>query len=551
MGANDNVVVSIVGDASGVGPAVEQTQVELGALQPILAELNTQIAALTAEMKAGFGAGAASAHKLAAGLNEAKIASHGVGTGMQGMIGKIHEGAEGIRTFQMRAKAFAEVYVAMFAIDRIAEFISHMGEAAERVQHLSQQFGMATGEVQKLQGVATATGIPIEALTKGMGFLDRNMANAAAGSKMAKSAMDQVGVSYNDGRTQMEKLATVADKFKNMDDGPKKVALAMQLFGRSGRELIPILNLGSQGIEQLNKKMEEYGVQNDDAIAKGVALAESVNETKLGFMGIQNVLTSALAPVFKIIVDDLNSLIIAFVKSYKEGGIVADIFAAISVAIQEFVAVMEALGEIFSAVWDAISEIVGDIASAIFDCFGVKAPSYIDYAKVALNEFKDVITIVKDAVIISLAIIGGAFRVAMQIVVTFGKIAWDALHLDWGAIQGDWSAGMGKIDQIVAQEAFRVKKYAAEMGAAIKAAAHGEALPGKPGGGLEMPKAGGNFDYQPGGGGSKKKKEGMSLAERLEAELEAKKRPGPWSRTPKAPSSNTRSKARPTSGPRR
>jgi hypothetical protein len=98
----------------------------------------------------------------------------------------------------------------------------------------------------------------------------------------------------------MEKLAVVADKFKNMDDGPKKVALAMQLFGRSGKELIPILNLGSKGIEQLNQKLDEYGVRNDDAVAKGAALAESVNETKLGFMGIQNVLTSALAPVFKV-----------------------------------------------------------------------------------------------------------------------------------------------------------------------------------------------------------------------------------------------------------
>jgi hypothetical protein len=69
-----------------------------------------------------------------------------------------------------------------------------------------------------------------------MAFLDKNMASAAMGSKNVKQAMDAVGISFNDGRSQMEKLATVADKFKNMDDGPKKVALAMQLFGRSGAQ---------------------------------------------------------------------------------------------------------------------------------------------------------------------------------------------------------------------------------------------------------------------------------------------------------------------------
>jgi hypothetical protein len=79
------------------------------------------------------------------------------------MITKIHEGAESIRTFQMRAKEFAEVYVAMFAVERVAEFINKMGEAAEKTQHLAQEFGMTTGQVQQLQGVATATGISIDA----------------------------------------------------------------------------------------------------------------------------------------------------------------------------------------------------------------------------------------------------------------------------------------------------------------------------------------------------------------------------------------------------
>jgi TP901 family phage tail tape measure protein len=224
-----------------------------------------------------------------------------------------------------------------------------MGEAAERVQHLSQQFGMTVGEVQKLQGVATATGIPIDALTKGMAFLDRNMASAEGGSKKLKATMGQVGVSFNDGKTQMEKLATVADKFKNMDDGPKKVALAMQLFGRSGKELIPILNLGSDGIEALNAKMSEYGVVNEEAVAKGVALAENVNETKLGFMGIGNVLTDALAPAFTALVQGVNDLIKAFIESYNSGGVVYVIFQTIAAVIEIVVAVVEGASHRFQS----------------------------------------------------------------------------------------------------------------------------------------------------------------------------------------------------------
>jgi ABC-type transporter Mla subunit MlaD len=291
MAANDNVTVSIVGNAAGVAPAVDQAKADLGGLKAAVSELTASMSKLGADMRSSMASGASVGKAVAGGMKEAQVATNAESNALERMVMKMHEGAEAVRTFQMRAKAFAEVYVAAFAVEQIAEFVNKMGEAAEKVQHLAQQFGMTTGQIQQLQGVATATGIPIEALTKGMAFLDRNMANAEAGSKKLKATMSQVGISFNDGRSQMEKLAVVADKFKNMDDGPKKVALAMQLFGRSGKELIPILDLGSKGIEELNKKMDEYGVRNEDAVAKGAALAESVNETKLGFLGISNVLT--------------------------------------------------------------------------------------------------------------------------------------------------------------------------------------------------------------------------------------------------------------------
>ena len=51
-----------------------------------------------------------------------------------------------------------------------------------------------------------------------------------------------------------EILLETADKFKGLPNGVDKTAIALKLFGRSGKDMIPVLNLGSKGIQELQKK---------------------------------------------------------------------------------------------------------------------------------------------------------------------------------------------------------------------------------------------------------------------------------------------------------
>lgn len=55
-------------------------------------------------------------------------------------------------------------------------------------------------------------------------------------------------------------LLDTADKFKAMPDGAAKTTLAIQLFGRSGKDLIPVLDQGSQGIQALGDEADKLGI---------------------------------------------------------------------------------------------------------------------------------------------------------------------------------------------------------------------------------------------------------------------------------------------------
>ena len=66
-------------------------------------------------------------------------------------------------------------------------------------------------------------------------------------------------------------LFDVADRFQKMPDGIEKNATALELFGRSGTTLIPLLNKGSTGIKELEAQADKLGLTLTDKTITSVA----------------------------------------------------------------------------------------------------------------------------------------------------------------------------------------------------------------------------------------------------------------------------------------
>jgi hypothetical protein len=550
MPANDNVTVRIVGDASGVQPAVQQAGGSIAGLEPILAELNEQMGALTAQMREAFAQGGAGAERMAAGMHTARAATEEENNALTRMVMKVHEGAESIRTFQMRAKAFAEVYVGIFAVEAIERWAESLGEAAEKVEHLSAKLGMTVPEVQALSGAAQMSGTNIDVLAKALGMMDNKALQSTGSTSSVTKAFRAVGVSANDGATNMERLLRIADHFHEMADGPTKAALAMQLFGRSGREAIPFLNQGSVAIQQLMEKSKELGAVNENAIEQGARLASSVNESKVAWTGIRNILTEGFGAALTEIVDSFIALVEAMKQSYDSGGLVKIIFEAIgeivSALIDIFHAIGLTIGEFFSSTssagvsWsaiikDAIDAVIIVVKLLLLAIVGAKdgiiAAFYLIRAAVyeLAADFRAGFGLIQ--------ITGTALAEFMKVV---GKVCEDALHLNWSSIAGDWDAGMANVRNAVAaksNEILQITGHLRQQAQSDLAAAAGMGAQfGDFFKNLTKPYAPAHdaFKFKFGGGGGEapdlsapspkgKKGEKMSLAEQLEAELEQKK----------------------------
>jgi hypothetical protein len=515
--------IRIVANAAGVAPGVEQATGEIEGLGATLKALTAGFAQLATEIRASMASGTKGTAEMATEMKLLEEETKRETLSLREMAMSVHEGVESFNGFKMGLAEIAEVWMAAFAVEQIADWAKEFAEASEKVKHLREEFGLTTSQVQQLNTLAALTGMSVDTLVRGMGLLDRNL---FLGNKGAASTLKQMGIDAKNSKDQMELLAKVADKFHDMDNGPKKAALAMQLFGRAGKELIPILNQGGEAFRAAKEKGEEYGAVSqhngdlaDRAQKSGEALAESINETKVAWQGLTNVLGDAFGPILKDATDSLNHLIKAFVDSYTQGGIVAIMFQAIKNQIEVVGTEIDLVAGVFEAAWNAISEIVGDLASAVADAFGIKMPEDFKSAEVALNEFKDFFAFVKDVIILVIDLIKAAVITLVDSLVMFAKIAWDSFTMNWGAITADWEKGLAKIDADSRKTANDIRADWASVGDDIANALAGKGPKGdekKKGDGTPTP---GTFDPTLHSGGGGHKKEGPSIVEKWRADL--------------------------------
>ncbi|WBL75594.1 hypothetical protein I3J27_21415 [Bradyrhizobium xenonodulans] len=178
-------------------------------------------------------------------------------------------------------------------------------EAADQLNKMSQSTGLSTEELSKLKYAADLSDVSTEALGKSMGKLSKAMASAASeGAGPAASAFSAMGVSVknNDGtlRNSSDVLKDVADKFAFYKDGAEKTNLAIQIFGKSGAALIPLLNQGRDGLQQAGDEAEKFGLVLDK---KTTMAAEAFNDNLKRMdsikQGIVMTVTAKMLPSFE------------------------------------------------------------------------------------------------------------------------------------------------------------------------------------------------------------------------------------------------------------
>jgi hypothetical protein len=169
-------------------------------------------------------------------------------------------------------------------------------DAADDMSKAASRIGIGTEELSKLAYAAKLSGVEFGTLESSLGRLSKNMAEAFAGSEAAAKRFEQFGISIrNTDGTLMstsDVMTAIADKMAAMPDGAEKTAMAMELMGRGGAAMIPLLNGGSQALGDLMAEAETFGQVFTAEMGKS---AEQFNDNLSRLTGTFGALAATIA----------------------------------------------------------------------------------------------------------------------------------------------------------------------------------------------------------------------------------------------------------------
>lgn len=350
--------------------------------------------------------------------------------------------------------------------------------------------GIGVEAFQKLAYAGRMSGVETEKLSASLVKFDRMVAEAAGGNKTYMQTFEDLGIKIKDSagnlRQPNEIFEDVADIFHNTEDGIGKTALAVELFGKSGADLIPMLNDGKAGLKAFYAEAERLGlVLSDETTAKGDAFSDQLENIGEQVKGVKLQLGAALIPALSAAAEKISKVIDKITRWVQENPELVATIGNIAMTTGKWIAILGttaiAIGSVafiilqfrkaFRAMSDAVT--IGiSIFKNIKNTFLVVDRAMKGYTKtqklatVATRLFNKALKANPILTIISLIIALGTavyfviknwdkiaawFKKLWDAIVGIFKAAWEAIKKVWDAVTGWFSnlwggikAGAGK-----------------------------------------------------------------------------------------------------------
>lgn len=216
--------------------------------------------------------------------------------GQFGMIGETM--ADALPTFSAGSAALLGVGVAAVgAAAGIAKLSLSTAEYAGNISDLATKTNLTTNTIQSLRLAATLSGQSFESVSETAVIFQRRIQEAREGNDKLAASFQALGV--NLAGPVDEAFRTTLEKLSRAEDGAAKTALTVELFGRSGSQLLPIMSQLGGEFENLEKRAREMGiVLDEEAIKKADEFGDQIDILKLQLGAIANDIGAFFIPAW-------------------------------------------------------------------------------------------------------------------------------------------------------------------------------------------------------------------------------------------------------------
>ncbi|MEM4167540.1 MAG: hypothetical protein QW793_04805 [Candidatus Caldarchaeum sp.] len=242
-----------------------------------------------------------------------------------------------IRNFHNTVRAASEQVAGMFRslVSAVAAYasVAVFRSLADQVDDLAKSarvLGVSASDMAQLAHVANLSNVSLDTLQTSLRHLQRVLVEAASGSKEASEALARLGLSAEELKSLpiAEQLARIAEAFEGMSEA-ERIASAMQLFGRSGAEIIKMLGQGGDTLRDAVKETSNFtrAVGNIDT-SKIEEMNDSINTALASVRALGVEFLAALAPAITTAANAMSQFLGFLVEHNNIVSIVATIVGA-------------------------------------------------------------------------------------------------------------------------------------------------------------------------------------------------------------------------------
>jgi len=311
-----------------------------------------------------------------------------------------------LQRISAKAKLNSTMIIAAFvaAGTAIAVSVKKTIDHADQIGEMAQSLGMTAEQLSSLEYAAKLSGVEIEGLSTSFQKFNNAIFNGAKGVKENVAAFNSLGITVTDNNGRLKSnydlFLETADALSKMHDGVQKSATAQLLFGKSGAQMIPILNSGKDGIKKLAEEAAGFGVVlSSDLAAAADKFNDNMKRMASVSQGLITSFTSGFIPTMANLTDNIKSSTTAL-EGFREAGKwtamvmvgVVDVLLTEASALNTLIKTVMAYKEIKSDVFAGKFKEAGEAAKNYIKDMGKIWGDYGANIKKTLDAISDTVT---------------------------------------------------------------------------------------------------------------------------------------------------------------
>ena len=199
------------------------------------------------------------------------------------------------------------------AVLGLATLAKNAFRSADAMEKLSQKTGLAVETLSILSSTAKKVDVDPERLEKGLIKFAKARDELVGGNKDMEEAFRRLGISRKEALTlgDDEMVLRLVDRIGKLGDSYQKTAIAQQIFGRGGAELIPVFNrLAKDGVEETRRRLEEMGLlMTKDFAEAAEAAAQGMKKLEGQARGAATQFVAGFVPGITQAIDAMNEAV--------------------------------------------------------------------------------------------------------------------------------------------------------------------------------------------------------------------------------------------------